>query len=487
MDKTFSEKETFNIDKKNNFSEWFTQIIKKAELADLRYNLKGFVVFQPWSVLAMEEIYSLFEKELRRKGHMPYWMPTLIPEENFKKEAEHIEGFAPELFWVTHHGEEKFPQRLGLRPTSETAFYKMFSYWIRSYNDLPFKTYQRANVFRYESKATRPFLRSREFHWIETHNAFATKKEAETQIKEDIDTTQKILYNSLAIPFIVFERPQWDKFAGADFTFAADTVLPNGRTLQLPSSHLINPSFSKHFDVSYTDKDGKQKNVYTTCYGPAISRIFGALISIHGDNKGLRFPFEIAPIQIVIVPILAEKEPKVIDKSKEIKKQLEENYRIVLDLKDKSPGDKFYFWEMKGVPIRIEIGPKELKDKKLTIYRRDLDKKETIEEKNILHYLEKVQLDILQNLKTQADKEFKDIITDASSLSQVKKIIEKKGFARVNFCSIDKDGEKCAEVVEKELSAKVRGKRADKEEKPDGSCIVCGKKAKVVVYIGKEY
>ncbi len=480
-------KETFNIDKKLNFSEWFTEIIQKAELADLRYNLKGFLVFQPWSVLSMEEIYKLFEKELQRKNHKPLWMPTLIPEENFLKEAEHVEGFAPELFWVTQHGEEKFEQKLGLRPTSETAFYKMFSLWIRSYNDLPLKTYQRANVFRYESKATRPFLRSREFHWIESHNAFPDLKTAKAQLKEDIDTTERILHKELGIPFIFFERPQWDKFAGAEYTYAADTILPNGRTLQLPSTHLINPNFSKNFGVEYTDSNGQQQGVFTTCYGPCISRIFGALIAIHGDNKGLVFPFSSAPLQIIVIPILADKEPKVLKKAKKLKDKLFKSYRTDIDTRQKNSGEKFYFWEMKGVPIRIELGPKELEEKSLVVYRRDTNKKEKIKESQLSTYLKKAGKEINKNLIEQADKKFTNIITNANNLEQVKEIIESKGFARVPFCTLQKTGEKCAEKIEKDFSAKVRGKRVDIKEKPKGNCIVCGKPAKVIAYIGKEY
>jgi len=224
-------KVTFNIDKEKNFSEWYSEIVKEAELADLRSNIKGFLVFQPWSVLAMEKMYQYMEKALQEKGHKPYFFPTLIPEKNFKIEGEHVKGFTPSVFWVNQGGETKLPEKLALRPTSETLFYQMFSLWIRSYNDLPFKAYQRANVFRYETKATRPFLRSREFHWIEAHCAHASERDAEKQVKEDMETTKEVLHDIYGLPFIFFERPSWDKFPGAKRTFAADVLNPDGRVV----------------------------------------------------------------------------------------------------------------------------------------------------------------------------------------------------------------------------------------------------------------
>ena len=221
-------KEGITVKKEDNFSEWYSQIVQKCELADMRSGVKGFVVFQPWSVLAMEKMYFFMENVLQRKGHKPYWFPTLIPESNLKKESEHIGGFTPEVFWVTHGGKKKFEERYALRPTSETLFYQMFATWIRSYNDLPLKAYQRANVFRYETKMTRPFLRSREFHWIEAHCAHANEKDAFNQVKEDMATTKEVLHDIFGLPFMFFERPAWDKFPGAERTFAADVLNPDG-------------------------------------------------------------------------------------------------------------------------------------------------------------------------------------------------------------------------------------------------------------------
>jgi len=481
MKKSKKEKE-FNISKEKDFSNWFSDIISKAELADMRYNVKGFIVFQPWSVLAMEKMYDYMEKTLQRKGHNPYWFPTVIPEKNFKIEGEHVKGFSPDVFWVTHGGKTKLQGKLALRPTSETAFYQMFSLWIRSWKDLPFKTYQRANVFRYETKATRPFLRSREFYWIEGHCAHESEENAMKQVREDMDTTKEVLHDIFGLPFIFFERPSWDKFPGAYRTFAADVLNPDGKLVQQPSTHLLNQDFSKGFNVKYEDKNGKEKPCWLTCYGPAISRIFASVIITHGDDKGLRLPWKISPIQTVIVPIGLSKE------AEKLKKEInEQGIRCEIDNSDRSPGEKFNYWELKGVPIRIEIGKKELKEKKLTIYRRDLNKKEKIKMSALGKYLEKIGEEVDKNLIKQADGLFKGRIENVSNKEDLKKVIEAGKIARCGFCSLDKKGEKCAEIVEKKINAEVRGKRLDEKAKKIEKCIICGKKAEEIAYIARAY
>ena len=482
------ERVTFNIDKKNKFSDWFTEIIQKAELGDIRYNVKGFLVFQPWAVLSMEKMYDYLEKTLQKKGHKPYWFPTLIPEKNFKIEGEHVKGFTPSVFWITEHGDnEAIEEKLALRPTSETAFYQMFSYWIRSYKDLPFKTYQRANVFRYETKATRPFFRSREFHWIESHCAHATEEDAMKQVFDDMETTKEVLHDIYGLPFIFFERPSWDKFPGAKRTFAADVLNPDGKLVQQPSTHLLSQDFAKGFDVKFKDKDEKEKYAWISCYGPAISRIFASIVAIHGENKGLRFPWKISPLQVIIIPIGEDK--KVKEQAEKIKQELtEDNISAEIDNSEKTFGERLYFWEMKGVPLRIELGNKELKEKQLTIFRRDTDKKEKIPEKELLKYIEKTREDIDKNLIKQADSMFKDNIVNAKSAKEIKEIVDKGKIARCGVCSVEKQGEKCAEVVEKEILAEVRGtKLGEKLDKSLTKCAICGKKANHVVYIARSY
>ena len=479
-------KVTFEIDKDENFSEWYTDIVKKAELADLRSNVKGFLVFQPWSVLSMEKMYDHMEKVLRRKGHKPYWFPTLIPESNLTKESKHVQGFTPQVFWVTHGGDTKFEEKYALRPTSETLFYQMFSQWIRSYKDLPFKAYQRANVFRYETSATRPFLRSREFYWIEAHCAHATEEDAFKQVQEDMETTQEVLHDIFGLPFIFFERPAWDKFPGAQRTFAADVLNPDGKLVQQPSTHMISRDFAKAFDVKYTDKNEKEKLAWITCYGPAISRIFASIISVHGDNKGLKFPWKIAPVQVVIVPI--GKDDKVTKQAEEIKnKLLEKDISVEIDQSEKRLGEKFYYWEMKGVPLRIEFGKRELENNQITIFRRDTGKKETIKINELETYIEKTPKDIDKNLIKEADKLFDNNIINTKTKKEIQEVMDAGKIARCGFCSVDEEGEKCAELIEKEFGAQVRGTKLGEKNKGFTACVNCGKKANHTVYLAKQY
>lgn len=473
------------VTKEGNFSEWYSEIVQKAELADLRFNVKGFLVFQPWSVLAMENMYKYLEESLQKKGHKPYFFPTVIPESNLKKESSHIAGFTPEVFWITEAGNDKLTERLALRPTSETAFYQMFATWIRSYKDLPFKTYQRANVFRYETKATRPFLRSREFHWIETHCVHATHDDAVKQVKEDMETTEEILHGVFGLPFIFFKRPQWDKFPGAENTFAADVLNPDGKIVQQPSTHIISQNFSKAFNVNFRDKDGQEKNAWLTCYGPAVSRILASVVIVHGDDKGLRFPWKIAPYQVVIVPV--QDNPSVIKEAKKLQEQISNYASAHLDLSDNTAGEKFHNWELKGVPLRIDIGLKDIAAKKITLFRRDLGTKEVIPQKSIEKYISKFREDYDKNLFKQADKVFDERIKNAKNITEIKKYLESGNIVRVSFCSADMAGADCAAKVEKEVpGATIRGTKFE-EEKASGNCAICAKKAGCIVYIARQY
>ncbi|MCL6500679.1 MAG: proline--tRNA ligase [Candidatus Pacearchaeota archaeon] len=480
---------TFNIKKEENFSEWFSEIIKKAELADIRYNVKGFVVFMPWAVRCMEKVYDLLEEELQSTGHEPAWFPSVIPERNFKLEGEHIKGFSPQVFWVTHGADTKLDERMALRPTSETAMYQMYALWIQGYTDLPFKMYQRAQVWRYETKATRPFIRSREFYWIEGHDCFATEEEAEKQVLEDIRVTEKVMHKKLGVPFLALRRPEWDKFPGAVYTIGSDSLMPDGKVIQQPSTHFLGQGFAKVFNIKFTDKDGKERYVWQTCYGPAVSRILASVISIHGDDNGLVLPYNVAPIQVLIVPIYTTKNKKgIMKKAEKIKKDLiEKDIRVKIDDSEKRPGEKFFFWEMKGVPFRIEIGEKEVKTGKLTLFLRDVKKRATIHEKKIAEEIKKEGEAFDERLRKKADIWFKTRIIDCKSKEELERALQGKKIARCDFCSISKEGEKCAEVVEKQLLASVRGVRHDKFEKASGKCIFCGRPAKHVVYIAKSY
>ncbi|MBU3906709.1 MAG: proline--tRNA ligase [Nanoarchaeota archaeon] len=477
--------EGLTVKKDENFSDWYSQVLEKAEITDLRYDVKGFVVIRPWGAMTIENMYRLYEQALQKRGHMPCFFPTVIPEKNFKKEASHVKGFSPSVFWLEKVNEE---DRLALRPTSETAFFQMYSLWIRSWRDLPLKLYQRANVFRYETKATRPLIRAREFYWIETHNCFATKEEAEKHIQEDIQNTEEIMHQKFGIPFLAIKRPEWDKFAGAVYTIGSDVLMPNGRFIQQPSTHLLGQHFSKAFNIKFKDENGKEEYVWQTCYGPAISRILASVISMHGDDKGIVMPFCISPLQVVIIPIFSkENKNKILKECEAIKeKLLKEEIRADVDNSEKRPGEKYYNWELKGVPFRLEIGEKELKEKKLTLFIRDVEKKEKISLKD-LDKLKALGEEFDKRLIKKADKFMEGKIVDCKTKEDIKKAIKNKKIARVNFCSIDISGEKCAGVIEKEADAEVRGILANKTEKPSGKCVVCGKEAEEVVYIGKSY
>jgi prolyl-tRNA synthetase len=469
--------------KEENFSEWYSQVIDKAEIVDLRLGIKGFIVIRPWGASVIEKIYNLYEEELQKKNHKLTIMPSVITESNLKKEASHIQGFTPEVFWLkTEKGEEK----LALRPTSETLYTPMFALWIRSHRDLPLKLYQKGSVFRYDTKATRPLIRGREFNWIESHNAFATKRDAEKQVQEDIQITEKIMHQELGIPFLPIKRPEWDKFAGAEYTIGSDVLMPDGKVIQQPSTHLMGQKFSKAFNAKFKNEKGKEDYLWTTAYGPAMSRILVSVISTHGDNKGLVLPFQLSPIQVVIIPIYTKKnKAKIIKYSREIKSKLK-NYRVQIDEREYSPGWKFNEWELKGVPFRIEAGEKEIKNKSLTLFTRDTGKKEKITLKN-LSKLKNLGKAYDARLEKKAEKFLKSRIINCKTKEQVKKAMKDGKIARINWCSLDKKGLKCAEYIEKEINAEVRGILANKREKPTGKCVICNNPAKEVVYVAKSY
>ena len=472
------------VKKSEDFSKWFSEVIEKADIVDLRLDMKGFMVFCPWGATILEKIFRLFSDELERRGHKQTFMPTVIPEENLKKESSHIQGFNPEVFWLKEINKEK----LALRPTSETLYTPMFKLWIRSHRDLPLKLYQRGSVFRLDTKSTRPLIRTREILWIEAHDAFATKAQAEAQVQEDIQITENVMHKKLGIPFLPMKRPSWDKFAGAEYTIGSDVMMPDGKLIQQPSTHLMGQKFSKAFGATFKNEKGKEEFLYTTAYGPAMSRILASVISMHGDDKGLILPSLVSPMQVVIVPIF-KKENKnlIIKEANKIKEKIQElGIKTELDLSEKSPGEKFHIWELKGVPLRLEIGENELKAKELTLFIRTSDKKEKInisEIKKLSTIIEKYDQDLFK----KADNTMKGQIIDAKNKKEVLDILDKGHIARVNFCSIDEPGAKCAAVVEKEMNAEVRGTMANKKESPIGNCLICGKKANEVVYLGRSY
>jgi len=479
-------KTTFNISKVNDFSKWYSEILQKAEISDIRYGVKGFIVIRPWGARIIEKMYKLYESALQRTGHEPSFFPTVIPEENFEKEAGHVEGFTPQVFWLENkQGED----RIALRPTSETAFNQMYNLWIRSYRDLPLKLYQRASVFRYETKATRPLIRGREFWWIESHNSYSSKKEAEAQVQEDIGITEAVMHNVFGVSFLPMKRPEWDKFPGAVYTIGSDCLMPDGKIIQQPSTHFLCQHFSKAFDVKFVDKKEKNNYVWQTCYGPAISRIMASVIATHGDNNGLVLPYVIAPYQVVIVPVYSKKNSKEILKvTEKIRNNFfDERIDSLIDDSDKRVGEKFFHWEMKGVPFRIEIGEKEIGNGEASVFIRDTREKIKIKLDNLVEDVKNLGAEYDVRLREKADEFFSDKVVDCKDKKSIKKVLDDGRIARFSFCSVDKEGEGCAAVVEKEFMAEVRGVRGDKNEKPVGKCPFCNKKANVVTYVGRSY
>jgi len=476
--------EGISVKKSEDFSEWFTQVLDKAELVDLRLDIKGFTIIRPWAAQTIENMFEYLEKELQEKGHKPTFMPSVIPKSNLTKESEHVKGFTPEVFWLKDIGDNK---ELALRPTSETLYTPMFKLWIRSHRDLPLKLYQRGSVFRLDTKATRPLIRGREFIWIECHDAFETREQAEKQVQEDIDTTEKVMHQIYGIPFLPMKRPEWDKFAGAEYTVGSDCFMPDGKLIQQPSTHLMGQKFSKAFNATFKNKEEKEEYLWTTAYGPCVSRILASVIATHGDDNGLILPYAISPIQVILVPIFNSKNKnKVLKKSQEILDKLKKlGIKAEMDEKEyKRPGEKYHIWELKGVPFRIELGEKELQKNEIILFTRDTKQKEKLKD---LKDIPKLGKEFDKRLKAKADKFASERIINCSDKKEVKKALTAGKLGRINFCSTQKEGTACADMAEKEFAGDIRGTLANKKEKPNGKCVFCGKPAKEVVYVGRSY
>jgi len=479
-----SEELGLSVKKVEKFGKWYLEVIEKAEVMDTRYGIKGFQVFMPLGALAVREIIRMFEEELESNAHKPVIFPTVIPQSSMKKEAEHIKGFSTEVFWITHAGKNKLEEKICLRPTSETAFYPLYSIWIRSHMQLPLKLYQAGSMFRYETKMTKPLFRAREFIFMETHTAQKSFENAEKQVKEDKKIFEKVVKDKLGISFISLKKPEWDKFPGAEDSYGFESVMPDGKVLHIGTTHNLGEKFSKVFKIKYIDKDKKKKYVNQTCFGPGISRILGSIIAIHGDDKGIIFPPVVAPVQVVIVPIYTkENKTKVIKKCGEVLGKLEEKgFRVHLDDREKyTPGFKFHEWELKGVPLRIEIGPKDIENREISLVRRDFLERVTIDEDKLEEFI----IETLDSIGFQLQKRANELmlIQDANDYKELKKKIKTGGFIRIPFCM----KEKCAKKLKNDTTAEVRGTLFGKREKPKGKCAICGKKAEEMVYVAKAY
>ena len=365
-------KEITNIEK--NFARWYTDIVLKADLADYT-DTKGCIAIKPYGYAIWENIQKYADDKFKKAGVKNIYLPVLIPESLLNKEQEHVEGFAPEVAWVTMGGQEVLEERLCIRPTSETMFSTLYSKWVKSWRDLPMVYNQWCNVLRWE-KETRPFLRSREFLWQEGHTIHSTEKEAVERTLQMLEIYADVIENLLAIPVIKGRKTDKEKFAGAIDTYTVETLMHDGRALQAGTSHYLGQNFTKSFNVKFQNKNGEDEFAYQTSWGIS-TRLIGAVIMAHGDNRGLKLPPRVAPIQAVIVPIAMNKEG-VKEKAEELGRLLSEKYRIECDTRDYTPGYKFNDWEMKGVPIRIEIGPRDIKNGECVFVRRDTHEKITI-------------------------------------------------------------------------------------------------------------
>jgi len=475
-------------DKEKNMSEWYTEILERGEVVDIRYGVKGFIVYRPFGMEIMKNIIKLYEEELEKTGHRPFLFPVVIPERNLRKEKEHIKGFEGEVFWIEKGGHTPLEERLALRPTSETAIYPLYSLWLKSYRDLPFKAYQTVTVYRYETKATRPLLRGREFLWIETHNVYTTGEEARAQTREDAEIFWEVTYKKLGIPFLHIRREEYDKFPGAVETYAFDTLMPDGRVLQIGTTHYLGTNFTKVFDVIIHDEKGDQRHPHSTCFGIGLSRILASILLVHGDEYGMVLPFEIAPLQVVIIPIYKTGfDNEAIDKyCIEIRNKLmEEGVKVVFDNTEKSPGEKYYYYDMRGVPFRIEIGPREYQNNTVTVFRRDVRKRETIDKKELLNYIREKSRDILETLRKRAEERLANAIIEVRTKEELMKYVkeDRRRIFKVYFCG----REDCAKEIKNELGGyETRGIPTDEEDKR-GKCIWCGSEDAHIAYLAKAY
>jgi len=459
------------IKKDDDFNEWYNEIVELADLCDKRYPIKGMNVWRPYGWELMSFVDGIIRSELRRTHHQEVCFPLCIPEDLFQKEADHIKGFGSEVYWITHAGHNKLEKRWLLRPTSETAMYPVFSLWIRSHADLPLKTFQIVNTFRYETKQTRAFIRVREIHFFEAHTCHTDFEDAERQVKEDKEIATRLL-NELSLPFIFCKRPNWDKFAGAEYTISIDVLMPSARTLQLGSIHQYKDNFSKPYEISYETEDGGHKNCHQTTYGMS-ERILGAIIGVHGDNKGLVLPPHVAPFQVVIIPIIFKgKEEPVKHAINQLSELLEkEGIRYHVDSREISPGSKYYDWELKGVPIRIEIGPRDIENNQFVLVRRDTSEKIMIPMEEGLEQIKQMFQSISDNLLKNAQKLLQDNFHIVDSIDNAKTL---KGIIQLPWCGQDT----CALEIEGIIEGNTLGEPVDSEtEVADKECPICGKKA----------
>lgn len=464
----------------DDFAKWYTDIVLKAELVDYA-PVKGFMVIRPYGYAIWENMQDVLDKKFKELGHKNCYFPALIPESLLNKEKEHVEGFAPEVAWVTHGGEKELEERLCFRPTSETIICTMYAKWLHSYRELPFKYNQWANVVRWE-KTTRPFLRTSEFLWQEGHTIHETPEEA----MEETLTMHKVYADFckeyLAMPVIMGQKSKKEQFAGAEATYTVEAMMHDGKALQAGTSHYFGNHFAKAFDIKFQNRKGELEHPYQTSWGVS-TRMIGGLIMSHGDNRGLKLPPKIAPIQVVIVPIAQQKEG-VLEKAEELKNKLSLKFKVELDDRDEvTPGFKFNHWELRGVPVRIEIGPRDIEKNECIVFRRDTLEKETVSLDNLEEKISNLMVEIQENMYKNAKENFKNRTFYAHDFEEYKKVFsEREGFAKIMWCG-DRE---CEDKIKEENSTTIRCIPFE-EDKFQDVCSICGKKAKHMVYTARQY
>lgn len=464
-----------------DFPQWYTDIILKSDMIDYS-EVKGCMVIKPYGYAVWELMQHELDTRFKATGHKNAYFPLFIPEHLLQKEKDHVEGFAPEVAWVTQGGEEKLAERLCVRPTSETIICSMYSKWIQSYRDLPLLYNQWANVVRWE-KNTRPFLRTSEFLWQEGHTAHATAEEAQEETERMLEVYRDFMENVLAIPVICGRKSEKEKFAGAEATYTLEAMMQDGKALQMGTSHNLGDHFAKAYDITYLSREGRHEYCFTTSWGVS-TRMIGGLIMTHGDDRGLMFPPRIAPVQLIILPI-AQHKPGVLDKAYELKKMLSNaGIRVELDDSDQSAGWKFNQWEMKGVPARIEIGPRDIENGVVTVVRRDTLEKFTMPIQGIGENLVKLMADIHQTMYDMALEHRKAHTTHAENFGDFMDGV-KKGFVKAPWCA-DPD---CEMEIKCVTGASTRCKPMDEDTsvKPGCKCVFCNREAKTMMYFARAY
>lgn len=470
--------------KSEDFSRWYVDLIRRAELADYA-PMKGMMVIRPYGYAIWENIQKLLDSRIKASGHLNAYFPVFIPESFLRKEMEHLKGFAPEVAWVTHGGDDELEERLAVRPTSEAIIGHMYSKWIKSWRDLPLLINQWANVVRWE-KVTRPFLRTTEFLWQEGHTAHETYEEAQEETLRILEMYREFVETELAIPVIPGRKSEREKFAGALATYAIEALMSDGKALQMGTSHNLGQHFARVFEIRFEDRSQNLQYVWQTSWGVS-TRLIGALVMSHGDDSGLVFPPQVAPIQVVIIPIsIGNWKENVLPIAKQLKNSLgESGIRVFLDDRTEyTPGWKFSEWEMRGVPLRLEIGPRDVKNNQVVAVRRELKEKISLSLDGVEQRVKEILKAIQKSIFARAQAFQEENTREATTFEEFKTILEeKRGFVRAFWCG----DESCEARIKEETMATIRVIPLGQSKQQKGKCIHCQKEADTMAVFARSY